>query len=690
MKPAKLSDEQIQNTLATAVKSAVDFIESEISPDRITAQRYFDGDVDLEHEEGRSKIVATKCRDTVRAIKPALMRVFLQTDKPVEFTPRRPDAVAGAEQATSYAQLIFQRNNGFTVLSDAFHDALVKKVGIVKVYHDETKEVEFDDYTGLSEEQLALVLSDPETEIIEQETEEQFDGSVLYNLKVAHQSARGEIRFDSVAPEDFFVDRAARDIETCYVCGHSTVGRVGDLVEMGFDFEEVYSLGGAADGTVDEEEQMARTGWDSDQDDESALDPSMRNVLITEAYMRMDIEGTGIPRRYKFICAGQDYKILDRELCDHNPFAVFEVDPEPHTFFGRSLVDIITDDQDAATSMLRGLLDAIAMANNPRMAAVVSQVNMDDLLNGEIGGVIRVKSLDALREITIGTAAAAALPAIQHYDEVIRGKTGVTGAAMGMDADALQGQTATGVNAAVQAATAVSELIARTLAEGGMRQLFTAIVKLARQHPNPDEMMRLEGQFVPVDPRSWSTDLDVIANVGLGTGRHEERAMVLRETLQHQTMIYQTYGPQNGLVTMTNIRNTLADILRLGGVFNADRHFNQMNPQIEQQLMQQAAQAAQGQQGSDPNQAFMQVEQMKAQMRSQTEMAKLQAQGQAKASEEERLRLKAIADHDLERDKMTQDLAVKAAEILAKYGIAVDTAQIRQQQAGIQGPMANV
>jgi len=106
--------------------------------------------------------------------------------------------------------------------------------------------------------------------------------------------------------------------------------------------------------------------------------------------------------------------------------------------------------------------------------------------------------------------------------------------------------------------------------------------------------------------------------------------------------------------------------------------------------MQQAAQAAQGQQGSDPNQAFMQVEQMKAQMRSQTEMAKLQAQGQAKASEEERLRLKAIADHDLERDKMTQDLAVKAAEILAKYGIAVDTAQIRQQQAGIQGPMANV
>ena len=64
---------------------------------------------------------------------------------------------------------------------------------------------------------------------------------------------------------------------------------------------------------------------------------------------------------------------------------------------------------------------------------------------------------------------------------------------MGLDADVLQSQTAAGVNAAVQAANQVSELMARTLAEGGMKQLFTKIIKLARQHPNPDEMMRIDG-----------------------------------------------------------------------------------------------------------------------------------------------------------------------------------------------------
>ncbi len=111
----------------------------------------------------------------------------------------------------------------------------------------------------------------------------------------------------------------------------------------------------------------------------------MRKIVITEAYMRMDIEGTGVPKLYKFLCAGENYKILDYELCDHQPFAIFEVDPEPHTFFGRSLVELVEPDQDAATSLLRGLLDSISMANNPAMWIVEGQVNADDVMNNEVG-----------------------------------------------------------------------------------------------------------------------------------------------------------------------------------------------------------------------------------------------------------------------------------------------------------------
>lgn len=683
MKPKRLSKTDIQNGVRTAVREAVDFIESEIAPDRIKAQKYFDGYSAIGHEDGRSKVVATKCRDTIRAIKPALMRVFLQSGEPVEFIPRTPSAVQGAQQATKYARYVFQRNRGFNVLSDVIHDALIKKVGVAKVYYDETPVVEIDEYSGLSDDQVALVLSDPDIEVLKQEIEieAQTDemGMVIQpamiELKVAKTTSRGQIKIDSVAPEDFFIDRMATSIDDCYVCGHSTEGRVGDLVALGFDFDRIFDLSGTSDGTVDDEEEFARAGWDDTDEDENPNDPSMRKVLITEAYMKMDIEGTGVPRLYKFLCAGQDYEVLDHELADFCPFAVFEVDPEPHTFFGRSLVDIIIDDQDAATSMIRGLLDSIAMANNPRLAYVDGQVNLDDLMNNEIGGLVRTSSIGALQEIAVGGQAAnVVLPAMQFFDEAVRAKTGVSGAAMGLDADALQSQTATGVNAAVQAATAVSELIARTLAEGGMTQLFRIIAQLARQHPNPDEMIRLDGQFVPVDPRSWSTDLDLITNVGLGNNKAEQRFATLQQTLQTQMQIWSSYGPTNGIVTLTGIRNTLEDILAAGGVHNADRYFNVMNPQTEQALLQQAAQAAAGQQqGSDPNAAFLQAEQMKAQTRAQVDMQKA-------AMEHQRKLMEMAQSDDLARDEMAQQLLVDAAKILGQYGATVDVASIRQQQ----------
>lgn len=673
MQPKKLSEAEIQNTLRSAIKGAVAFVEDEIAPERLKSAQYMDGRTSLKGEEGRSKVVATKCRDAIRAIMPVLMKTFLQAEKPAEFVPRNQQAVAGAEQATNYAAYVFERNDGFRVLYDVFHDALVKKVGIIKPYFEEESDVEFDEYSGLDEVTAQFVMDDPEIEVMEADQDE--DG--LWTVKVSRTDKTGRIRFEAVAPEDFFIDNGASSVRDCYVCGHSTEGRVGDLVQMGFDFAEVLELAGT---TTDEEEELERTNNDA-EDDENAIDPSMRKVLITEAYMRMDIEGTGVPKRYKFVCAGQDYKILDWELCDHLPFAVFHANPEPHAFFGKSLVDMLRDDQDAGTALLRGLLDSVALMNNPSLEVVESQVNMEDVVNNEIGAIKRVKTAGSIREMVMGTAATAALPAIQYFDEITRGKTGISGASMGMDPDALQSQTAAGVNAAVQAASAQAELHARIFAEGGMRELFEVIAALARQHPQPDEMMRIDGQFVPVDPRSWSTAMDVIANVGLGTNRHDERMMVLNQTLQTQMGIWQNYGPQNGIVTLTNLRATMADILRLGGVYNADRYYQPMSPEIEQQLMQQAAQAAQGQQQPDPNMALVQVEQMKAQAKAQEAQAKLQLQSQKDAQEAQRKWVEAAAKDDLARDKMAQDAFFKTAEVQGEYQIQLDNQALKREQA---------
>ena len=193
--------------------------------------------------------------------------------------------------------------------------------------------------------------------------------------------------------------------------------------------------------------------------------------------------------------------------------------------------------------------------------------------------------------------------------------------------------------------------------------------------------MRMNGQFIPIDPKIWdSAAMDIQINVGLGTGREDEKQAALQQALQMQTMVYQTYGPKNGLVSLTNIRNTLADMLAANGVRNADRYFAPINPEIEQMMLQvqQQAQAQQPQQ--DPNLAFLQAEQMKAQAKIQGDMSKLQLQGQKAMAEEQRKRQEIIMRDDLQRDQMAQDLMVSAADTFGKYGTAVDVARVRAEQ----------
>ena len=683
MTPTPMEDDQIEAIAREAISEALSFIESEVADDRIKAQKYYNGEVDIGEEEGRSKVVATKVRDTIRQIKPSLMRIFLSNENFVEYVPKDPSQVPVAEMATKYIHTKFQESNGYRVLSDAFHDALLKKVGVVKCYWDEYEESEMYELTNLTDQELAVIAADDSVEIIEQETEismsvDEFGAQVempVHEVKVMKKNLEGKLCVESVPPEEFFVNREAVSIDDCYVCGHRTEMRVGDLVAMGFDFEEVSELSGIDNyDSMSEAEIFERTGFDTMEDDESKQDPSMKLVAVTEAYMKIDVDGTGIPQMYKLTLGGGDYKLLDKEPCSHVPFAIFESDPEPHTFFGNSIADLIVNDQDAATAMLRGVLDNIAMTNSPRLAMVEGQVNIDDLLNNEIGGIVRMRQAGAVQEMAVPFVAGQTLGALEYYDQTIEQKTGVSRASNGLDPDALQNTTATAVQMTASAAAGQIEVIARNLAEGGMKRLFGLMLKEVIANSPDQELMRINGQFMPIDPRVWDAKMRLEVNVGLGTGKEDQKVQALAATLQTQMGILQQYGFQNGLVGLTNVRNTLGDILALGGIRNADRYYAPMNPQIEQQLLQMQQQMAAQNPPQDPNaalaQAQIQAEQIKAQSKAQTDAMRLQLDAQ-----------KAIADDDRKRDEMDQDLLIQAAKILGEWGVAVDVEEIKARQA---------
>ena len=683
----QMSEDDIQGIVSDAVSEAVDFVESEITEDRIKAQRYFDGETDIGEEEGRSKIVATKVRDTVRAIKPSLMRVFLSSENPVEYVPTSQEDVAGADQATKYAHYRFQELNGYTLLNDAIHDALVKKTGVLKAYWEDNTEATIHTYSNLTEEGMSVIVNDENVTVIEQSTElemsmDEFGMEVempKYELKISHKKESGKMMIESVPPEEFFVDRNARSVEDAYVVAHKTEMRVGDLVAMGYDFDVVSELSGnSVDDTFSDAEKFERSGY-SEDDEEQSQDPSMKLVEVTEAYMNMDVYGTGQATMHRFILGGGNQELLDFEPWGEVPFAVFEIDPEPHTFYGRSIADLIMNDQDSSTAMLRGMMDNVALTNNPQIDVIEGQVNMDDVMNNEIGAIRRVKTQGAITVNAIPFVAGQTLGAMQYLDEEIQVKTGITKASMGLDPNALQNTTATAAQLTAQQGAGQVEVIARNLAEGGMKRLFKLMLNLLVENSCEETMMRLNGQYVPIDPRSWNTAMDVTVNVGLGTGKEENKIMALNQAYQIQSQIWQAYGPGNGLVTMTGMRNTLADILVASGVRNTDRYFNPMTPDIEAQLIAQQQQAqAQQPQTSPEAEALVQAETIKAQAKAQTDMMKLEIEAQ-----------KAIAEDDRKRDQMDQDLIIDAAKIYGDYGTKVDIEQIKQRQNAPRYPQQN-
>ena len=672
-----MTEDEVQNIASDAVTNAISFVESEIAEDRIKSQRYFEGEVDIGQEDGRSKIVATKVRDTIRAIKPSLMRVFLSSENAVEFVPSDQNDVKSAEQATKYVNYRFNELNGYTVLNDVIHDALVKKTGVIKVWWEDNTKQEFYNYTNVTEEEMTVIVNEPDVEVIEQSMEMTMemgeDGMEMempqYSLKVSYKKEKGKLMMASVPPEEFVIDRNAKSLDDAYVVAHRTEMRVSDLVQMGYDFEEMANLSGLSnDDTYQDSEQFERKGYEQ-EDTEQSTDISMKRVAVTEAYMRMDKEGTGIASMYKILMAGGDNKLLECEPYGDIPFAVFEVDPEPHTFFGRSVADLVMNDQDSATAMMRGMMDNVALTNSPRQGYVQGQVNVDDLMNNEIGGLVRMKSPQALVDIATPFVAGQVLTAMQYLDDAIEAKTGVTRASMGLDPDALQNTSATAARLQAQQGSAQIETMARNLAEGGLKQLFKLMLHLLVENSCEETLMRLHGEFVPLDPRSWNTDMDVSINVGLGTGKEESKAVALNQALTMQMQIWSTYGSSNGLVTMTGLRNTLGDMLALSGIKNVDRYFEPMTPEKEQQLiMQQQQQEQQNQQMSEAE-ALVQAEQYKADKQAEMNMLKLQIDAQ-----------KAIAVDDRERDKMDQDLLTDAAKILGEYGTKVDVETIKGQQ----------
>jgi hypothetical protein len=665
-----MDETEVQAVVAAELTDAVNFIDLEIGNLRARATEYYFGDPFGDEEEGRSQVVSMDVRDTVQAILPSLMRIFFSSENVVQYVPRSAEDVAMAEQATDYVRYILNEdNNGFVLFHSIFKDALVRKTGVCKWWVDEREEVKAETYSGLDDAQLTLVLSQDGVEmvdlisiedpsapppIIDQLTGQQLTPTVMiHDVKVKRKIITKRFRVESLAPEEFIVDRRARTLEDADIVAHRKLATVSELVAMGYSQEEVESNTGE-DELDTNIERIARNPAQM-MFGESANNPAQRRVLYTESYIRLDIDGDGIAELRKICTMGPSYKIVANDPADDIPFAYFCPDPEPHTLFGMSTADVTMDIQRIKSVILRNMLDSLAQAIHPRTGVVEGQVNLDDVLNNENGAIIRMRAPGMVQPFTTPFVGQQAFPMMEYMDQIKEARTGMSKASMGLNADALQSTTRLAVQATVQAAQQHIELIARVFSEIGMKRLFKGLLRLVTRHQDKPRVIRLRNQWVEVDPRGWDAAMDVSVNVGLGTGGIDEKMQFLQAIAGKQEQILQSLGPSNPIVTIGQYANTLTKLVEMAGYKDSTQFFNQLPADYTPPAPQPQP---------DPTQALAQVQ-----------IQSIQADIQKKAAELALEREKMIRADDRERDRIAQDGVLKRQEMELKYQVNLAATQ---------------
>lgn len=668
-----VTEDDLHGIVSAEIDDAVDYVDDVISPQRAQAGEYYKGEPFGNEEEGRSQVVSMDVRDTVQAIMPSIMRVFFSASNVVEYAPNGPEDVQSAEQATEYVNYCLTRdNNFFNVCYSSFKDALIRKNGIMKIWWDEEKNVETIDYTGLDEQSFTVLVSDPDVELrdVQIETSETEtagpDGMMMmsqtpatYSCTVVRTTTKGRVAVASVPPEEFLIDRQAKSLEEAEFVGHRRYVTVSDLVKMGYDLDEIEDLGYETTEDFNGNEEAFDRNPDATILGAGRTDLASRKIEYIEAYLYVDMDGDGIAELRRVCVGGSAYRILHNEPCDHIPFVDFCPDPEPHTFFGMSIADVVMDIQLIKSNILRNMLDSLAQSIHPRTAVVEGQVNLEDVMNTEVGGVIRMRAPGMVQPFSQPFVGQAAFPMLQYMDELRENRTGISKAAAGLDANALQSSTRAAVAATVTAAQQHIELICRIFAETGMKSLFKKALYLVTTYQDAPRMIRLRNQFVPIDPRVWDASMDVLVNVALGTGTNEEKLAFLAQVAQKQEMLIQQGGVQNNpLVDLAQYRNTLAQMLALAGFKDPNMFFKDPATQPPP---------------PPPAPPPPSPEEILAQVQAQS----IQADIQKKAAELELEREEMLRKDDRERDKIDADVMLRAAELEAKYNTQVDTASIQ-------------
>lgn len=688
---SKMTPTELVAIIQAHRRDSLGYESGELSNDRASAMDAYNGRPYGTEVEGRSQVVSRDVAEAVDWAMPAIMRAFTQSGTVGEFDPEGPEDEEQARQESDYTnQVLMKDNQGFLVLYDAIHDTLLLRNGYVKHYWDVSTKISEESYTGLSGEQVVMMLQQLEQEGAKVEVKEQSSTMTemgeVFDLTLKVTRKKGKVKVEAAPTEEWRVSKRCRgSLQDSPFTEHVTRKTRSYLRELGMPADFVDSLPAYKEDVNDSEVNARDTVTDETNDHGGDInDRSMDEIEFCEAYIRVDYDGDGIAELRKVVTCAD--KLPPGDEWNHPIPAVaataFTAKRVPHRHVGRSLWDELADLQEIKTTLQRQLLDNIYIINNSQKA-VNERVNLKDAMTSVPGGLIRVKGEgpigDALQPLHPVPVLDKILPAIDYWDKTKEIRTGIRPGS-DIDPDVLRETTKGAFLESLNRASQKIELIIRMLAETGVKEMFTQIHDLLIRHQDKPRMVQLRGKWVNVNPQEWKERTDLSVKVGLGTGNQEEQRQKLMLLAQMQDRL----GAQ-GMVDPPQAYALFADLAKSLGYEMPEKYImspdspefiqkmeerkNAPNPEVQVKM------AELQQQG--------QLEQMRMQMQSEVDRNRQQVEAQQQqarmAMEQELARFKAELQMTLEREKSQLQAQVQIEIARINAASKIDAAQITAQ-----------
>jgi hypothetical protein len=505
-----------------------------------------------DEQKDRSKFVSTDVSDAVDSILPDIMDVFTATEEIVEFSPVGfEDEEAARQESQVVSHIFWQKNDGFENLYVWIKEALIQQNAYIRRGWEEKRRVEIEEYAELSAEEMLGILGGKtgEYDILEQEGGLDPETGAFTPIRIKLRCVATEKRYviRPIPQEEFFVtprwNRLSLDGVPC--CGHRTRMSKGDLRAMGFSSESIDAANAPSEVSEQREGRFSTNDLEEFQSSVTG-DKATEEVEVYEAYCRVDIDGDDVPELVRVWAIGDGSTVMKWENGEDAveevgsiPFSALSPYLVPHRHVGRSVAEIVDDIARVKTVLMRHSLDNIYATNFGRPyfdETQASEHTYQDLVNPAHGAPVRTGGT-MINWYTPPSIVATTMPLIEGMDNLKETRTGATRYNQGLDSESLN-KTATGIQKIMDAGSRKLRLIARTMAETGIRDLFLGIHRDLRAGPVKELAIKLGGKWVDVNPREWKDRTDMIVRVGMGSADRDNtrQGLMIMGQLQRELM----------------------------------------------------------------------------------------------------------------------------------------------------------